>query len=113
MTMTKIKFGIISIIAVAGVATLLAIQHQSRTRLSPEGEARSVCINNLRHIDGAIQQYALDNKLGVDDTVTAQQVLSMLNDANVMRCPLGGTYTFGRVGDRPSCSMPGHVLPRN
>jgi RNA polymerase sigma factor (sigma-70 family) len=111
MTMTKIKFGIISLIAVAGVATLLAIQHQSQAGLSPEREARSVCINNLRHIDGAIQQYALDNKLGINDTVSAQQVLSYLNDANVMRCPLGGTYTFGRVGDRPSCSIPGHVLP--
>ena len=84
--------------------------------LSPEEEAHNAfnaCINNLRHIDGAIQQCALDNKLTVDDTVTAQQILSYLKDTNVMRCPLGGTYRFGRVGDSPSCSIPGHALPNN
>jgi myosin heavy subunit len=201
MTMTKLKVGIISVIAVAGVATSLAIQYQSQARLreenqalrqqasqlaqmaaenerlsnlvvqakgaeplsreqmsdllrlrsevgrlrqeskqletfqaenrqlrtrlagvpaatitrdekvlSPEEEARNLCINNLRHIDGAIQQYALDHKLTADDTVTSQQVLSYLNDTNVIRCPLGGTYRFGRIGDSPSCSVPGHAL---
>jgi RNA polymerase sigma factor (sigma-70 family) len=204
VTMTKVKFSIISVIAVVGVATPLVIQHQSQARLreenealrqqasqlaqvvaenerlsnlvmqakgaeslsreqmsellrlrgevgrlrregkeletlqadnrqlrmrlasapagvfagdaktlSPEEAARNVCINNLRHIDGAIQQYALDNKLTANDTVTAQQILSYLKDTNVMRCPLGGTYRFGRIGDSPSCSIPGHALPSN
>jgi RNA polymerase sigma factor (sigma-70 family) len=36
MTMTKLKFGIISVIAVAGVAAPLAIQYQSQARLREE-----------------------------------------------------------------------------
>jgi hypothetical protein len=78
--------------------------------LSPEEEARNVCGNNLREIDRAIQQCALENKLAADDTVIVEQILPYLKDINVMRCPLRGTYTFGRVGDRPSCSMSGQVL---
>ena len=26
-------------------------------------------------------------------------------------CPQGGTYTIGSVGEKPTCSIPGHALP--
>jgi hypothetical protein len=26
-------------------------------------------------------------------------------------CPAGGVYTIGTLGDKPTCSLPGHVLP--
>jgi hypothetical protein len=29
----------------------------------------------------------------------------------IPKCPLGGTYTLRTVGDKPTCSYPGHVLP--
>jgi hypothetical protein len=78
----------------------------------PEEEARNLCINNLRQIDGAIQQCALENKLTTNDTVTAEQLQPYLkNIQEVLRCPSGGTYTFGPVIQLPSCSIPGHALP--
>jgi hypothetical protein len=27
------------------------------------------------------------------------------------KCPQGGTYTIGPVGEPPTCSIPGHKLP--
>jgi RNA polymerase sigma factor (sigma-70 family) len=74
--------------------------------------ARNECINHLRQIDGAIQQYALENKLSEHDTVTAEQILPYLKDPEVaLRCPSGGAYTFGPVSNLPLCSIPGHAIP--
>jgi RNA polymerase sigma factor (sigma-70 family) len=89
------------------------IQGQMVTQRSPEDEARGACLNNLRQIDGAIQTYALENKLTEDDIVTAERIRPYLKrPEEVLRCPVGGTYTFGRPKDIPSCSIPGHALPR-
>jgi hypothetical protein len=35
---------------------------------------------------------------------------------NLPKCPSGGTYTIGKIGDKPTCSLgttvtPAHVLP--
>jgi hypothetical protein len=85
---------------------------QSRRVLSSDEEARNICINNLRQIDGAIQQCALENKLTTNDTVTVEQLQPYLaRNKDVFRCPSGGIYTFGPVTQLPSCSIPGHALP--
>ena len=55
MTMTKVKFGIISVIAVAGVAAPLAIQNQSQARLREENVA-------LRQQAGQLAQMAAENE---------------------------------------------------
>jgi outer membrane translocation and assembly module TamA len=55
MTMTKLKVGIISVIALAGVATPLAIQHQSQARLREENEA-------LREQASQLAQVAAENE---------------------------------------------------
>ena len=77
-----------------------------------EVAARNECVNHLRQIDGAIQQYALENKLSENDSVTAEQITPYLkNHEAVFRCPSGGTYTFGPVTNLPLCSIPGHAIP--
>jgi hypothetical protein len=85
---------------------------QARRAPLTEEEARNLCINNLRQIDGAIQQCALENKLTTNDTVTAEQLQPYLKRIQeVLRCPSGGSYTFGPVTQLPFCSIPGHALP--
>lgn len=77
-----------------------------------EDAARDACINQLRQIDGAIQQYALEHKLSENDSVTAEQIMPYLKNPDaVFRCPSGGTYTFGVVSGIPVCSVPGHAIP--
>src|SRR6186713_828664 len=68
------------------------------------------CINGLRHIDGAKQQWALEHKLTTNALPTMADLLPYLtrnasDDLGWFRCPSGGTYTIGRVADAPTCSF--------
>ena len=76
---------------------------------SPEQLAND-CINNLRQIDGAIQQWALENKKTVNDVVTAKDIAPYLKDGGP-KCPAGGTYKLSTVAAVPTCTIPGHALP--
>jgi hypothetical protein len=69
------------------------------------------CINNLRMIDSAKQQWALEMHKRNTDTPTAQDIAPYLPGGKLPACPEGGTYTIGAVGVKPTCSIPGHVLP--
>jgi hypothetical protein len=73
-------------------------------------DAMNACINNLRQIDGAIQQWALENQKSANSPVTAQDITPYLKNG-FPSCPAGGTYTLSTVGQMPTCSIPGHALP--
>ena len=67
------------------------------------------CINNLRIMDGAIQQWALENHKKPSDTVTMHDITPYLKD-NL--CPQGGKYAVGPVvSNVPTCSITTHRLP--
>jgi regulator of replication initiation timing len=72
----------------------------------------NTCINTLRQIDAAKQQWALENSKTDDDIPTALDLLPYLRDGVFPMCPSGGTYTINAVGLPPTCSIPGHVLPQ-
>ena len=85
---------------------------QTQKTLTPEDLARSTCVNQLRQIDGAIQQCALEHRLSPTNVVTIEQIMPYLRDQEeVFRCPSGGTYSFGVVSNTPTCSIPGHAIP--
>ncbi len=75
-----------------------------------ERNSQSACINSLRQLDGATEQWAIENKKVIGDTVTAADIAPYLKQFPV--CPQGGQYTVGPVGSEPTCSIPGHVLPQ-
>jgi chromosome segregation ATPase len=72
----------------------------------------NTCINNLRQIDAAKQQWALENDKTADAIPPAQDLLPYLPNMVFPVCPSGGTYTINAVGVPPTCSVPGHVLPQ-
>lgn len=72
---------------------------------------RLVCINQLRLIDGACQQCALEYHLAATDVVTAELILPYIKGNEIPRCPEGGDYTFGILTNLPTCSIPGHAIP--
>jgi outer membrane lipoprotein-sorting protein len=75
---------------------------------------RNACINNLRQIDAAKNQFALENKKTNGDPVTEADIKPYIKldaDGNLPKCPAGGKYTLGKVGETPTCSIEGHVLP--
>ena len=72
----------------------------------------NACINNLRQIDAAKQQWALENNKTDNDIPTALELLPYLRDAVFPVCPSGGIYSINAVGVPPTCSLPGHALPQ-
>jgi hypothetical protein len=102
----------------------LKTESDTRTRTAAvaqaaQAEAQKVqsdnaCINNLRLIDAAKQQWALENKKQSTDTPTLDDLRPYIGrgpKGELPTCPDGGTYTVGTVGEKPTCSNPAHVLP--
>ena len=74
------------------------------------GGPESSCINNLRQIDGAKEQWALENKLTNGAPVVIAEVNGYIKGGGPS-CPKGGTYTYGAVDEPPRCSIgKDHVL---
>jgi hypothetical protein len=93
-------------VAVAGALAAIAIPNFVKARATSQENA---CINNLRQIDGAKNQWALEKGKKDGDVPTKADLLPYLRSWPV--CPSGGTYTIGPVGEPPMCSIPGHKLP--
>lgn len=70
----------------------------------------NACINNLRQIDAAKQQWALENQKTADAVPTAQDITPYVKDQVIPTCPAAGKYTLNAVGVVPTCSVAGHAL---
>jgi outer membrane lipoprotein-sorting protein len=76
-----------------------------------EASQRNACINNLRQIDAAKNEFALEKGKANGTIVTETDITPYLVGGKMPVCPSGGTYTIGKVGEKPTCSIPGHELP--
>jgi chromosome segregation ATPase len=72
----------------------------------------TICINNLRTIDGAKQQWALEKQKPSGALLTAADISPYLKSNTVPVCPAGGVYTLNPVGVAPICNIPGHSISR-
>jgi prepilin-type N-terminal cleavage/methylation domain-containing protein len=94
---------IMIVVSIIGLLAAIAIPNVLRARATSQ---RNVCINNLRQINAAIQQWAMEQKKGPSSPVTADDVLPYLKEQVV--CPAGGTtfadsYTLTTVAELPTC----------
>jgi prepilin-type N-terminal cleavage/methylation domain-containing protein len=119
-TLNKSGFTLVEImivVAIIGLLAAIAIPNFVRARSVSQANA---CINNLRQMDGAVQQWALEN----GKRSTAPYTLSVLkpylkldSSDNIPGCPASGQYSAGAtVANPPTCSLSsaspnGHVLP--
>lgn len=84
---------------------------------------RDACINNLRLLDGAKQQWAVENSKQPTDIPTVQDVAPYLGQSALAQallgsnpsvglrgCPAGGSYSLNALNHPPTCSIPGHAL---
>ncbi len=77
-----------------------------------EQQKANVCINNLRQMDGAKNQWALENVKPRGALVGVSDLAPYLRTNSLPPCPAGGIYTLNPVGINPICSITGHVLPK-
>jgi prepilin-type N-terminal cleavage/methylation domain-containing protein len=109
---------IMIVVAIIGVLAAIGIPNFVKARATSQANA---CINNLRQIDGAANEFALERGKATGASITLATDLTpyiRLNSANkIPGCPAGGTYsaTFN-VGNSPTCTLgttvtPSHILP--
>src|SRR5713101_1211134 len=107
---------IMIVVAIIGLLAAIAIPNFVKARTTSQANA---CINNLRQYDGAVQQYALEQKLASTATYTLPVLMPYIkldSTGNLPACPAGGTYSAGpTVTNPPLCSLsgatPAHALP--
>ena len=104
---------IMIVVAIIGMLATIAIPNYVKVRTEAQ---KTTCIQNLRTIDGAIQEWALEQKKDAGQTVTHADLRVYLRSA--VACPSGGTtledsYTVTSVDARPSCRRKPdtHLLP--
>ena len=98
----------VAVAALIGVVIVGVLPWYIRTHST---SSMNSCINNLRLIDSAKQQWALEEKKPTHDVPTWDDVRPFLPpDRQILICPHGGTYTLGRVGAMPTCSYQGDIL---
>jgi prepilin-type N-terminal cleavage/methylation domain-containing protein len=108
---------IMIVVAVIGLLAAMAIPNLVRARANAQANG---CINNLRRIDDAASQFAIEHGKSTGDHVSLNRDLTpyiKMNAAGKLpACPANGTYGIENIGDRPDCSIgnsvsPKHVLP--
>jgi hypothetical protein len=78
---------------------------------NPQLAQKNSCIANLKQIDGAIQQWALENRKVAASPVDMRGVVEYLKGSVLPLCPAGGVYRPGPwVSGNPTCTIPGHTL---
>jgi hypothetical protein len=101
---------LLSSISVAFLAVALAAGGCSRG-----STASNACVNNLRNIVAAKQQWVVDYHKATNDVPTWDDLRPYLERGvknELPHCPAGGKYTIGRVDEKPTCSVGGsdHTL---
>ena len=110
---------IMIVVAIIGLLAAIAIPNFVKSRATSQANA---CINNLRQIESAAQQFDFANDLPPGATVNYPSDISpyiKLNaNSSIPPCPAGGTYSLLPVGANPQaqCSLsdtvtPAHILP--
>jgi len=108
---------IMIVVAIIGLLAAIAIPNLVRARASSQANA---CINNLRKLDDAVNQFAIENGKHTGDDINYPSDLKpyiKLNSAGrIPPCPAGGQYDVNKIGQNPTCSLnnsltPAHVLP--
>jgi prepilin-type N-terminal cleavage/methylation domain-containing protein len=106
---------IMIVVAIIGLLAAIAIPNFVKARATSQANA---CINNLRQIDAAANQFALEKGKKTGDAITLGTDLTpyiKLNSAGSLpACPANGTYAIATVGTNPTCTLstltPAHQL---
>jgi prepilin-type N-terminal cleavage/methylation domain-containing protein len=108
---------IMIVVAIIGLLAAIAIPNFVKARATSQQNA---CINNLRQIDAAANQFALEQKLTTSSPINfptdLTPYLKLNASGSIPGCPASGTYSDGIVGTNPACTQSTlantpHILP--
>ena len=109
---------IMIVVAIIGLLAAIAIPNFVKARTTAQMNA---CINNLRQIDSAKQQWALETRQMTNAVPTDSDIEPYLRSSSLTNviCPSGGamatfdsSYVLHSVSEPPTCNiLTTHVLP--
>lgn len=76
------------------------------------GEWRDNCLNEIKQLNMAKEQWALEHKKTSKDVPSVSDITPYIKvgpDGGLPPCPAGGTYTLNEVGKSATCSIPSHA----
>jgi prepilin-type N-terminal cleavage/methylation domain-containing protein len=92
------------VVAIIGLLAVIAVPYYVRAR---EASQLNACVNNLRQIAGAMDQWAIDNRKSTGDAPGAtdldpylKRTLAQISASE----PTGAGYTVTTVGADPACN---------
>lgn len=97
---------IMIVVAIIGLLAAIAIPNFVKARTTAQ---KNACINNLRQIDGAKEQWGLEKKVSATAATVATEVDEYIK-GGAPKCPAGGTYTYNAMNANPVCTISGHTL---
>ena len=99
-------------IVVLIIAVLLAIAIPNFMKARDTSRTKA-CIANLRQIDTAKTQFAMDTKAASAAACDWADLVSNDGSGYIKsqpQCPASGTYTVGAIDTNPTCTIAGHTL---
>ncbi|HEY3761285.1 MAG TPA: hypothetical protein VGN23_06015 [Verrucomicrobiae bacterium] len=84
-------------------------QMQYDTQQTQVTNEQTSCMNNLRQIEAAKNEWALETGKAAGAVPTENDLLPYLTGGIFPVCPSGGVYTIGAIGSSASCSIHGSL----
>jgi prepilin-type N-terminal cleavage/methylation domain-containing protein len=92
---------IMIVVAIIGLLAAIAIPNFVRARQTAQSNA---CINNLRIMSAAKQQWALEK--GTTSSPAQADLQPYISNSGIWPiCPAGGTYAINTLTNNPTCSL--------
>jgi len=101
------KWFLVSSVVPVAMGSAVALPALAKARSKAQ---QTACMSNLRQIELAKKQWALENKKAETDTPTKSDLLPFLKNEQFPVCPAKGDYTINSVSTPPRCSLPGHSI---
>ena len=96
---------IMIVVLIIGILLAIAVPNFVKTRETTRAKA---CMENLRKIDWAKDQWAMEHQKAASATPTTTDLAGSFKYlVDLPDCPGGGTYTINNVSTSPTCSYGG------
>jgi competence protein ComGC len=97
-----------SLFSLLTVMLVIAVAIPNLIKARTNAQVRA-CQSNMRTIEFAISQWALDKRKSNDSEVTLEDLEPYFIDG-IPRCPSGGEYELYTVEEKPRCTVVGHTI---
>ena len=91
---------IMIVVLIIGLLAAIAIPNFIKARTTTQ---KNACIDNLRVIEGAKEQWAMEEKKGATDEPLQADIEVYMKAYPT--CPAGGEYKIGNMSTPPECSL--------